>query len=280
MVAWPTDQSTFEVDRLRVGVVTVNWNTRGLLAKMLYGVLQVIERGTIVEVVVVDNASEDGSRELARRLADEGIIRFIDNDTQRYHGPGLTQGVNLLARLAGNSARPVDLIWALDSDVLVLRPDTLRAAGAAMAAFDAVFAADPGDYSPGPPRVTTERLSMCSTLFDPAIVWQPGHHPFLEDGEPSRHLQADLVRARHRLLAFPFCHDAYVLHLGRSTLAEVAARNAANNRYHDWAVRRHQPHFGLRRDGPELARRFEALYRSVVPDDHIDTLIAALRGTS
>ena len=279
MIEWPTDQSTFEVDRPRVGVVTVSWNTRGLLARMLYGVLRVVERGTIVEVVLVDNASEDGSRELAEHLADEGIVRFIGNDTQRYHGPGLTQGVNLLAELARN-ARPVDLIWALDSDVLVLRPDVVRAAATAMSAFGAVFAADLDDYSPGPPRVTTERLSMCSTLIDPAVVWQPGHHPFMEDGDPSRHMQADLTRAQHRLLAFPFCREAYVLHLGRSTLAEVAARDARSNRYHAWAVERHEPHFALRPDGPELASHFEARYRADVPDDNIDTLVDALRDAS
>jgi glycosyltransferase involved in cell wall biosynthesis len=60
-------------------------------------VLQVVDRGTIAEVVVIDNASDDGSRELAQHLADQGVIRFIANDTQRHHGPGLTQGVNLLA---------------------------------------------------------------------------------------------------------------------------------------------------------------------------------------
>lgn len=62
MVAWPTDPSTFDDHRPRVGVVTVNWNTRGLLARLLYGVMRVIDAGTVAEVVVVDNASEDGSR--------------------------------------------------------------------------------------------------------------------------------------------------------------------------------------------------------------------------
>ena len=275
MVAWPTPRSSFKRDRLRVGVVTVNWNTRGLLARMLYGVLRVVERGTIVEVVVVDNASDDGSRELAQALADEGLIRFIGNDTQRYHGPALTQGVNLLAELAGH-AEPVDLIWAVDSDVLVLQADVVRAAATAMASFGAVFAADPDDYAPGPPRVATERLSMCSTLFDPAIVWQPAHRPFLEDGDPSRHLQTDLAGAGHRRLAFPFCSDAYVLHVGRGTLAQVAARDATDNRYHAWALERHEPHFALRADGAALASRFEKRYRVAVPDDRIETLVEAL----
>jgi hypothetical protein len=279
MVAWPTDRSSFEVDRVRVGAVTANWNTRALLARMLYGLLRVVESGTIVEVVVVDNASDDGSRELGQRLAEAGIIRFIGNDSQRYHGPALTQGVNLLADLARH-AEPVDLIWAVDSDVLVLQADVVRAAATAMSSFGAVFAADPDDYAPGPPRVTTERLSMCSTLFDPAIVWQPGHRPFLEDGDPSRHLQADLTGAGHRRLAFPFCSDGYVLHVGRGTLAQVAARDATDNRYHAWAIERHESHFALRADGAALASRFEERYRVAVPDDRIETLVDALGDAS
>ena len=95
-----------------------------------------------------------------------------------------------------------------------------------MASFGAVFAADRTTTPPGPPRVATERLSMCSTLFDPAIGAQPADRPFLEDGDPSRHLQTDLAGAGHRRLAFPFCSDADVLHVGRGTLAEVAARDA------------------------------------------------------
>jgi hypothetical protein len=276
MVEWPIKRSNLAVVGPRVGVVAVNWNTRELLARMLFGVLQVVERDTIAEVVVIDNASEDGSRELGQRLADERTIRFIGNDTQRYHGPGLTQGVNLLADLARRTD-PVDLVWAIDSDVFVLRPDVVRVAAAAMSASGAVFAADPDDYAPGPPRVTTERLSMCSTLFDPAAVWHSPHRPFLDDGDPSRQMQADLARAGHRRLEFPFCSDAYLLHLGRSTLAQVAGRNSTDNQYHTWAQQRHQPHFGLRPDGADLADRFEARFRAAVPDDSIDSLVRALR---
>jgi hypothetical protein len=149
-----------------------------------------------------------------------------------------------------------------------MRPDVVRRAAAEVCAFSAVFAADPDDYAPGPPRLAIERLSMCSTLFDPAIVWRFPHHPFLEDGDPSRHMQADLARAGHRLLEFPFCDDACVLHLGRSTLAQVARRNATDNRYHAWAEQDHERHFALRPDGAGLRvisnDDFELRYPTIV----------------
>ena len=119
-------------------MVTVNWNTRPHLCRLLFGLRRVVDRGAIAEIVVVDNGSDDGSVALAREAADTGAIELIANDRQRYHGPGLTQGVNRLGALA-RSGRPIDLVWALDTDVLVLRPDVVDAAVDAMAASGSVL---------------------------------------------------------------------------------------------------------------------------------------------
>lgn len=261
----------------RVGAVIVNWNTRPLLARTLFGLRRVLAPGLLHEIVVVDNASDDGSLELAHALADASVIRLIANDEQRYHGPGLTQGVNLLA--ACEAGERVDLIWALDSDVFVLRPDVLRVAIATMNETGAVYAGDPEDYEPGPPHLTGRQVLMHSTLFDPHVVWQSRHRPFLEHGDPSGHMQADLLADEHRILAFPFCSDGYLLHLGRSTLAEVAARAEASNRYHDWATTHFVPHYGLHPRGAELLAEFEDRYRAAVPDDATDTIVEALAAT-
>ena len=51
--------------RERVGIVVVSWNTRELLARCLDSMRAEVEAGR-AEVVVVDNASEDGSPELVR----------------------------------------------------------------------------------------------------------------------------------------------------------------------------------------------------------------------
>ena len=71
MIPWPTEESSVvATQHCRVGVVTVNWNTRDFLARLVFGVQRLLPRGTVVEVVVVDNGSSDGSEELAQRLAD------------------------------------------------------------------------------------------------------------------------------------------------------------------------------------------------------------------
>lgn len=272
MTPWPDAPADA---RARVGVVIVNWNTRPLLARALFGILGVIEPGVVAEVVVVDNASEDGSIELMRGLEEACVVRCIYNRQQRYHGPGLTQGVNLLSELAADG-RAVNLVWTLDSDVFVLRPDAVAAAARSLRSFGAVLAAELETYEAAPPHLTTAPLGACSTLFDPTTVWQRHHRPFLNDGEPSRHIQADLVTSGHRLLAFPFCADGYVLHLGRSTLAEVLRRGQRDNLHHEWARGHHEPHFALRPDGPQLLEEFEARFRQAVPDDSTATVINSL----
>jgi glycosyltransferase involved in cell wall biosynthesis len=251
-----------------VGVVVVNWNTRDLLARLLYGLLHVVAPGPIREIVVVDNASTDGSAEFAQELAELGAVRLIANDTQRYHGPGLTQGVNLLRDLAPED--PVDLVWVLDSDVLPLRPDALAVAVRGLANSSAIYAAERADYRPGPPELTRDRLGVCSALFDPAVVWQEGISPFREDGEPSRHLQADLVTRGHRLLAFPFCTQGYLLHLGRSTLAQVHRRDAESNVYFSWARDGHtEPHYGMSADGQAQRAAYDRAFLAAVGPDPV-----------
>jgi glycosyltransferase involved in cell wall biosynthesis len=272
MVPWPNlDRS----DRpTSVGVVVVNWNTRELLGRLLFGLKRVVEPGTITEIVVVDNASDDGSTELARSLADAGAVRLIANDHQRYHGPGLTQGVNLLAELA-RDGDPVDLVWTLDTDILILRSDVLTAAVDALETTGTVFVGERADYRPGPTELTTARLSLCSVLFDP-VIWQHPQPPFREDGEPSRHLQAALLAAGHRLAAFPFCTECYLLHLGRGTLNEVLRRADDSNQYLTWARTHSDPHYGLVANGAELAARFEQTYRQAVGDGSTDLLVDVL----
>jgi len=274
MRPWPVGTSS--AGGVSVGAVVVNWNTRGLLARLLYGLTHVVAPGHVTEIVVVDNASDDGSAELGAALADAGVIRFVGNTEQRYHGPGLTQGVNVLAELAAERASAVDFVWVLDSDVLILRPDVIVAAQAALAATGAVLAGERADYGPGPAAVTTEPLALCSVIFDPVEVWRADNRPFLQDGEPSRELLADLEARGKTLLAFPFCTAEYILHLGRGTLAEVKRRDDQQNVYRDWAQDHNEPHYGLNPSAAKASGDFERRYRAATTDGSFAALVATL----
>jgi len=276
MRPWPPPTRARWDEPPRVGVVAVNYNTRHLIARLLFGLRCVLAPGAIQAMVVIDNASTDGSRSLLAALGEAGLVDPILNDQQRYHGPGLTQGVNHLAARQAHGAVDLNLVWVLDTDVSILRPDTLGAATAALAGTGAVLAGEPDDGDAQGPRLTERPVALNSLLFDPAAVWQPRHRPFLEDGDPARHLQRDVVAEGQRMLSFPFRSHGYLVHHGRATLAAVARAGEATHQYYRWAVDHHEPHFGLHPQGAALAAAFEATYTQAVGDDADGSIVRVL----
>jgi hypothetical protein len=205
-----------------------------------------------------------------------GLVHLIRNRTQRYHGPALTQGVSWLAR----RQRPVGHVWVLDSDVVVLRPDTVRDALAAARRHDAALVGQKlgNDACYGLLRNNPEMLDPCSLLFDPSRVWRDPIPAFLEDGAPATALQVAADACRLRLLHFPFVEDGYVLHLGRGTLREVARSGDTANRYYEWALGHHEPHFGGHERGAELYRAFGRRFETEVGELTPQNLVDAIRG--
>jgi GT2 family glycosyltransferase len=114
----------------RVGIVVANYNTRRLIAQLVFSLYRVLGGSEFAQLVVVDNASTDSSRDLLRGLQHAGLLHLIGNRTQRYHGPALTQGVSWLAHRQNRVAadEQLDYVWVLDSDVIILPSDAVRAA--------------------------------------------------------------------------------------------------------------------------------------------------------
>jgi GT2 family glycosyltransferase len=70
-------------DRKTVGIVTVNFNTRRLIAQLVFSLYRLLSRDQFAQIVVVDNASTDGSGELLEALQTAHLIHLIRNPTQR-----------------------------------------------------------------------------------------------------------------------------------------------------------------------------------------------------
>lgn len=100
--------------RPNVSIVIVSWNTRELLAQCLAS-LEVERPAVALEVIVVDNGSADGSREMTAR--DFPLVELIANPDNRGFSAASNQGV------AAASGRYVLL---LNSDTAV-EPGSLRA---------------------------------------------------------------------------------------------------------------------------------------------------------
>jgi glycosyltransferase involved in cell wall biosynthesis len=276
--AWPIGSEAEACDGRHVGIVVANFNTRRLIAQLVFSLYRLLGRNEFAQIVIVDNASTDGSSELLNALHHAQLIHLIGNRSQRYHGPALTQGISWLARRQRGlpADERLDYVWVIDSDVIVLRRDTVRDALRLLEESDAAAV---GQKTGDPAydellRHNPEMLDPCSLMLKPARIWRDPIPPFVEDGAPSTALQVGADAQGLRLVAFPFVEGGYLLHLGRGTLREVADRNETTNRYYKWAVDHRDYHFAGKADGAELLASFTKLFDAEVGDLKPDRLAA------
>src|SRR5947199_1484152 len=71
------------------GIVIVSYNSADVLGKALTACLQLAD----VEIVVVDNASTDGSADVARRYSE---VKVIANEDNRGFAAASNQGISAL----------------------------------------------------------------------------------------------------------------------------------------------------------------------------------------
>jgi glycosyltransferase involved in cell wall biosynthesis len=256
----------------RPGIVVVNHNTRQLVAQLIYSLYRTLCPPTF-GLVVVDNGSTDGSAELLSAVATAGLCKLIRNPDNRYHGPGLNQGVSYLAEDTQRAgAVPTSYVWLLDSDCVVLRPDALSAPCTVMDDTGAALVGQRGyDTS------DDELLGLHSLLIDPAQVWQPTIPPFQDHGSPSEALQRSCAQAGLLAVDFPYTRGGYILHIGRGSLREIVATQDRTNRHYEWATTHNEPHFALEADGPAAYAAFQAAFARDVPTLDAADLIQACR---
>ncbi len=80
----------------RVAVVAVSYNTHELSAFLLWSLWRIL-RWPALEVVVVDNGSQDGSVQLLADAEHHELCVLVANDANRGNGPALNQGISWLA---------------------------------------------------------------------------------------------------------------------------------------------------------------------------------------
>ena len=260
---------------MTVAIVVANYNTSRLIAQLVFSIYRLLGRDQFSELVVVDNASTDGSRELLNALHQAGLVHLIRNRTQRYHGPALTQGISWLVG-ASNS---VGYVWVLDSDVVVLRPDTVHDALVTARQLDAAAVGQRlgDDAYNSLLKNNPEMLDPCSLIFDVRRIWRDAIPRFLEDGAPATALQVAADAEGLRLVGFPFVEGEYLLHLGRGTLREIARTGDTENRYYEWALEHQEPHFGGHERGAGLYRafcdRFDADVGDLTPENLVQAIL-------
>lgn len=253
-----------------VSVVTVSFNTIELTALLLWSLHRILDDH--VEVLVVENGSSDGSRQLLEEASEAGLCRLLANDQNTHHGPALNQAIGALVE----QPTPPRYVWILDSDVVICRGDVLREA---LPIADRSGAAIVGERHWDQWK-EVHRFELYSLLIDPVQVWRPGAPTFLDDGDPSFDLLAASQQAGQATEDFPFAADGYLIHRGRASLAGVVASDDRSHPLYEWAVDHHEPHFG---GIPGARERYETIrtrFRSEVGSVDAPSLIAACQSAS
>ncbi len=268
---WPTHGGRGE-EHSGVAVVFVNYNTLDLAAYLLFSIFRVLGREQVGRIVVIDNNSTDGSRQLLERFADAGQLDLIANRKQRYHGPAINQAISFLAAEQGRGGadRRVRYVWILDSDVIILRNDTVR---------DAVFflkrqqAAAVGQFQYD--ALPEGYAHISSLLIDPAKCWRRQIAPFDNTGAPAANFQRSLRTHGLKVGNFPFRADHYLLHLARGTLKSIYDQDDRGNLYYQWASAHAVHHYHGDPGGRLIHDRFLEVFRREVPEPTPEGLLAA-----
>lgn len=269
--AWPDTIQQVKSPQ-STAIVTVNYNTYQLIAQLIWSIYHSLKRGGFAKLVVVDNNSSDGSQQLLRHLARENVIEYIENKENLYHGPALNQAIDTLSKQQiANQVPNIHTIWVLDSDCVVVRPDTLKDAITVMNKNQAVLVGQPvlDKWNRG-------TFGLHSLLVDPERIWRDPIKPFEEHGQPSHHLQESARENGLKTAAFNFTAENYVIHLGRSTLAEIAKRQESGNRYFAWAKKHSTPHFAAEENAKERYEAFRKEFLHAIPNFEVDTIVNAI----
>lgn len=254
---WPPSK---DADPPRVAVVTVNYNTLEFTMMLLWSIRRIADSSQVTRIIVVDNGSTDGSRAVLRHLAREGRIDLIANRVQRFHGPGLNQGIRHLLR----SADEIDQILVIDSDVVMLRRDAISAPSIALSESGAALL---GEYHNGSQLVVGGYAHISTLFIDPTQVVRRDVPPFIDAGHPGVTMQKHLRRTGAGIVDFPVRSSNLVLHAENATLAHLARSGDRRSSHAEWAraadVTTHKFHGNP--DGARLLAIARARFRDEVP---------------
>ncbi|HSR33975.1 MAG TPA: glycosyltransferase family 2 protein [Anaerolineae bacterium] len=184
-----------------LGIITVSYNTRDLLADCLNSVLVGLERsGLEGETWVVDNASSDGSASMVRQCFPD--VRIVAHDQNL----GFAAGNNLALRMMGfgRSGHPPDR--ATPRHILFLNPDT-RVIGDALGVMVHFLDASPRAGAAGARLTYGDGSFQHSAFAFPGLAqvffdFFPLHHRLLESRLNGRYPRRQYEQGR----PFPVDH--------------------------------------------------------------------------
>lgn len=100
-----TEKSQTQADNVSISVIMPAYKASGLLPRVLPPLVELLNRGEITEILVVDDRSPDDTAEVARSMSATVLVTEVNG------GPGA-------ARNLGAQHARGDVLWFVDSDVI------------------------------------------------------------------------------------------------------------------------------------------------------------------
>lgn len=239
----------------KFALVTVNYSTLRWLKLMLLTLSEQNALALVTDIVIVDNASRDGSQDFLRQLAARVPgIQLVENRYFLNHARGMRLGFKAL----NNGASASNVVLSIDTDVIFLRQDALQA----LASEFRQGAALAGEIRHGIYDVPEAQASFVATRRD--VMARRDIMPWVNHGAPSYWMQKSIRKAGLPISDFRSNEDGYALHRGR---AGVAAAKAFRPGGSYGSVANDAPHFmGVPR-GDEIWREVEAKWEKWLTPD-------------
>lgn len=248
----------------RFAFVTVNFSTSRWLALSLLTLSEQDALERISDIVIVDNGSRDGGRSLIRELATRiPRITLIENNRFLNHARGMRLGIHELDVLHS----PANVIVSMDTDVIFLRPDTLRE----LTRIFELGAAFAGEMRHGLYDIPEAQASFIAIRRD---VYAGKHiAPWVNHGAPSYWMQKSIRRAGLSVHDFPSYRDGYALHRGRSGVRAAKIFHTGTSYA---SVANNEPHFMGNPNGEAIWAAVEKRWGSLLEPDARGALIDEL----
>jgi len=200
---------------MKVLIAIVNYNTSELLAHLLFSLFCIVGRGPLrsCDILVIDNNSTDGSRPIIKTLKQQKLIRALFNDKQMYHAPALNQALEIAIH------EKYDILWTIDSDVVILRTRIIRDAINSFEGRQADIMAQFNNANEAHVSCMMLRISTAKRL----------RACFAHGGNPSRYLEKQYRHSGAKILNFPFRQGYYILHAGCGTRKVIKEMGDTSN---------------------------------------------------
>lgn len=205
----------------RLAIVTVNYSTTHWLKLMLLTLSDQNALHRVSDIVIVDNDSRDEANALRRALHGRvPNMHWVDNQRFLSHARGIRKGLAELDRRKSSA----NVVLAIDTDVIFLRPDALSAL---LAAFEA-GAALAGEMRHGIYGVPEAQASFVAFRRD--VYARRDILPWVNHGAPSYWMQRSIRRAGLAVADFRSNEHGSALHRGRAGV-QSAGRFYPNSSY-------------------------------------------------